>query len=197
MYRKSLLGKPNPKILEYTSSIEEDREIVDEVIESLIAHVKNLKDLKIIPRDKGDLILKELKSLLENPDPLFSLEAEDVHEAIEIYLTDRIGKDEGYLALGKSRNDHISSALRLKTKEILIEQIKSLMEFRQVLLEKAETNLNTIMPAFTHMQPAQPSTFAHYLCYIEETLAEYTKALLFFLKIVDKSPLGSGAGDKQ
>jgi argininosuccinate lyase len=193
MYRKSLLGKPNPKILEYTSSIEGDREIVDEVIESLIAHVKNLKDLKMIPCDKGNLILKELKSLLENPDPLFSLKAEDVHEAIEIYLTGRIGEDEGYLALGKSRNDHVSSALRLKTKKILIEQIKALMEFRQILLERAESNLTTIMPAFTHMQPAQPSTFAHYLCYIEETLAECTKALLFFLKMVDKSPLGSGA----
>ena len=193
MYRKNLLGDANLNILTYTSSMEEDKEIVNEVIESLFAHVKVLTTQGLIPAEKGYKILKELKKLLQNPSKLFSIEAEDVHEAIEIYLKEKLGKDEGYLALGKSRNDHVSAALRLKTKKLLIEQLKELITLRRALLEKAEEHIYTIMPAFTHLQPAQPSTFAHYLCYIEEVLADYTKALFFALEIVDNSPLGGGA----
>lgn len=193
MYRKNLLGDADLNILTYTSSLEEDREIVNEVIESLIAHVKVLTIQGLIPAKKGHKILEELKKLLQNPSPLFFINAEDVHEAIEIYLKEKLGKDEGYLALGKSRNDHVSAALRLKTKKLLIEQLKELINLRKVLLEKAEEHICTIMPAFTHSQPAQPSTFAHYLCYIEEVLADYTKALFFALEIVDNSPLGGGA----
>lgn len=193
MYRKNLLGNADLNILTYTSSMEEDREIVNEVIESLIAHVRVLTAQELIPAEKGGKILEKLKKLLQNPSPLFSINAEDVHEAIEIYLKEKLGEDEGYLALGKSRNDHISAALRLKTKKLLIEQLKELINLRKVLLEKAEEHICTIMPAFTHLQPAQPSTFAHYLCYIEDVLADYTKSLFSVLDIVDRSPLGGGA----
>ncbi len=193
MYRKNLLGDADLDILTYTSSMEEDREIAIEVVESLIAHVKALDIQGFIPEEKAHKILKELEKLLQNPSPLFSIDAEDVHEAIEIYLKEKLGEDEGYLALGKSRNDHVSAALRLKTKKLLIEQLKELVNLREILLKKAEEHTYTIMPAFTHMQPAQPSTFAHYLCYIEEVLADYTGALLFALKVADKSPLGGGA----
>lgn len=193
MYRKNLLGDADFNILTYTSSMEDDKEIVSEVVESLIAHVKVLTTQGLIPAEKGHRILKELKKLLQNPSPLFSINAEDVHEAIEIYLKEKLGKDEGYLALGKSRNDHVSAALRLKTKKLLIEQLKELINLRKILLEKAEEHICTIMPAFTHLQPAQPSTFAHYLCYIEEVLADYTKSLFFALEVVDNSPLGGGA----
>ncbi|NJE26193.1 argininosuccinate lyase [Thermococcus sp. MV5] len=193
MYRKNLLGDADINILTYTSSMEEDKEIVSEVIESLIAHVKVLTTQGLIPAEKGHKILEELGKLLQNPSPLFFINAEDVHEAIEIYLKEKFGKDEGYLALGKSRNDHVSAALRLKTKKLLIEQLKELINLREILLEKAEEHVCTIMPAFTHLQPAQPSTFAHYLCYIEEVLADYTKSLFFALEIADNSPLGGGA----
>ncbi|USH00022.1 argininosuccinate lyase [Thermococcus argininiproducens] len=193
MYRKNLLGDADFNILTYTSSMEEDKEIVGEVIESLIVHVKVLTTQGLIPAGKGHKILEELKKLLQNPSPLFSINSEDIHEAVEIYLKEKLGDDEGYLALGKSRNDHVSAALRLKVKKLLIEQLKELITLRRVLLEKAEEHVYTIMPAFTHLQPAQPSTFAHYLCYIEEVLADYTKSLFFALEIADNSPLGGGA----
>jgi len=193
MYRKNLLGDIDPGILSYISSMEEDKELVEEVIESLIAHVKTLLCQGLVPQEKGERILKELQSLLKNPSVLFEIEAEDIHEAIEIYLKEKLKEDEGYLALGKSRNDHVASTLKLKAKKLLIEQIMSLITFRGILLEKAKAHLTTVMPAFTHLQPAQPSTFAHYLCYIEETLSTYTKALFFALEVVDASPLGAGA----
>ncbi len=193
MYRKELLGEANIQILNYISSMEEDREIVGEILECLIAHVKTLSTQGLIPVEEGKRILRELEKLSKDPSVLHSLNAEDIHEAVEIYLKEKLGENEGYLALGKSRNDHVSAALRLKTKKILIEQLKELMNLRRILLEKAEKHICTIMPAFTHLQPAQPSTFAHYLCYIEEVLADYTKSLFFVLGIVDESPLGGGA----
>ncbi|ASJ15962.1 argininosuccinate lyase [Thermococcus chitonophagus] len=191
MYRKALLGDTTSFVLDYISSMEEDREIVVEVIECLEAHVESISHL--IPQEAKKKILKALKELKENPGVLFNIEAEDVHEAIEIYLRDKIGEAEGYLALGKSRNDHVACALRLKVKKLLKEQIKELQELKRVLVEKAKENLNTIMPSFTHLQPAQPSTFAHYLSHIIELVNLYIDFLEFALGRLDESPLGAGA----
>ena len=193
MYRDNLLGEQDHTILQYTSSIEEDAFIVEEVIQSLIAHVKGLTEQSLIPEEKGVLLLKELDILLEDPSPLFSVESEDIHEALETYLKTLLGSDEGYMAFGKSRNDHIAAALRLKTKKILHLQIQEILTLRQILYKEIKKSLYIIMPAFTHLQPAQPSTFAHYLSYVEEMLSLYTDSLFFSLGIVDKSPLGTGA----
>lgn len=193
MYRDSLLGEPDHTILQYTSSMKEDAAIAEEVIQSLMAHVRGLTEQALIPGEKGEILLKELNNLLDDPSPLFSLESEDIHEALETYLKALLGNDEGYLAFGKSRNDHIAAALRLKTKNMLLSQIQELIAFREILYEEIKKSLYIIMPAFTHLQPAQPSTFAHYLSYIEEMLSIYTETLFFALGIVDKSPLGAGA----
>ena len=193
MYRKALLGKVDEDLLKYTSSMEDDRNLVEEVIEILIAHVKYLTDEKLIPYEAGDRIKRELEKLRKNPEQLFDIEAEDIHEAVEIYLNEKLGSIAGYLPLGRSRNDHVAAALRLKTKKFLLEEIKLLHELRCVLLRRAEGYTDAIMPAFTHLQPAQPITFAHYLCHFEEILRDYSTLLSNILDIVDKSPLGSGA----
>ena len=193
MYRESLLGKIDRKILNYISSLSEDREIAYEVLEVLKAHVETLHAQKLIPQEAGKRILKELEVLMNNPEELFKMDAEDIHEAIEIYLNNRLGKIAGYIPLGRSRNDHISAALRLKTKRMLKRQIEELIKLRDILLKRGEDHLFTMMPACTHLQPAQISTFAHYLCYIEEELAEYTKIIFEIYRVVDKSPLGGGA----
>lgn len=186
MYRKKLLGEKDNWLERYTSSMEEDKEIVHEVIEVLIAHVKGLGN--IVPDSEN--ILKELGKLLDDPSPLFNIEAEDVHEAIEIYLS---SKGSAYIPLGKSRNDHVAAALRLKVKRALEKEMKNIRAFRKLLLSLAEKNLESFMPLFTHMQPAQPSTFAHYLCAIDENLVDYERMIKATIVMVDKSPLGSGA----
>ena len=193
MYRKDLLGEAKDEILKYISSIDVDREFTGEVIQSLIAHVKTLVAQGYIEKELGNKILSELNSLLKDPSPLFNIKAEDVHEAIEIYLKSKFGDDEGYIALGKSRNDHVSSALRLWIKKSIIKEIHELINLREVLVKKAEQYLDSVFILCTHLQSSQVSTFAHYLTYIEETLAIYTDLLFLALKFVDKSPLGSGA----
>ena len=190
MYRKKLLGEKNRWLEGYTSSMEEDREMALEVIEVLIAHVKALRD--ILPKGVVEEALKELEKLMQDPSPLFSLEAEDVHEAIEVYLSSRI-EGSGYIPLGRSRNDHVAAALRLKVKRELEKEMKKISAFRGIILSLVEKNLESFMPLFTHMQPAQPSTFAHYLCAIDETLSDYTHEIKAAIFITDKSPLGSGA----
>jgi len=193
MYREALLGGIDSENLSYISSMEEDEEIAGEVIELLLVHLEELERAELIPGEKAERIRAELKSLLSNPAPLFEIPAEDVHEAIELYLQKKLGKNEGYLPLGKSRNDHVAAALRLKTKRLLREQLRELLKARFMLVEKAEEYKDVIMPAFTHLQPAQPSTFSHYLLAIEEGLADYTEAMTAILNLVDKSPLGAGA----
>ncbi len=193
MYRRALLGSSCKDILDYTSSLKQDREIAGEVIEVLRVHVESLMENELIPGKAGERILKELEKIKKKPDPLFHLDAEDIHEAIEIYLLKKLGRDAEYLPLGRSRNDHVAAALRLKCKKLLAEEISLLFSLREVLLSRAEEYLYVIMPAFTHLQPAQPITFAHYLCHLEEILQEYTELLLHLLRIVDKSPLGAAA----
>ncbi len=192
MYRRKLLGPIDAVNLGYVSSMEEDRQITREVIEVLIAHVEELKTLHLIPEHVAIKVRNELENLLKDPSRLFEIQAEDVHEAIEIHLRTLMGPEAGYLPLGRSRNDHVAAALRLKVKRALVAQATALLNLREVLVNKARENLETLMIAFTHTQPAQVTTFAHYLTYIDEVISTYLKVMLVVLEVVDKSPLGSG-----
>ncbi len=194
LYRDALLGKSDDKIVSFTSSIDEDRLIVNEVIEVLIAHVHHLRSEGLIPYEVGDKALKALRELLKNSDELFRFKVEDVHEAVEVYLMNALGVDAGWIPLGRSRNDHVATALRLKTKRLVVELIGEMLKFREVLLKKACSYLEIPLPLTTHLQSAQVSTVAHYLTYIEEMLSNYTSIIYAVLDVfVDKSPLGAGA----
>ena len=194
LYREALLGRTTEEILGFISSIDEDRLIVVEVIEVLITHVKHLTSKGLIPKDAGDKVLKVLKDLLNDNEVLFKVKAEDIHEAIEKYLRDVVGEDAGWIALGRSRNDHVATALRLKTRKILLQYIDKLLRIRKSLLDKSCKYVETPLPLTTHLQVAQLSTVAHYLTYIEEMLREYTDMIFYVLgSVVNKSPLGAGA----
>ena len=196
MYRDKLLGKTSDKVLTYTSSLAtSDKAIVKEVITALIAHVKVLLKQGLIPSDAGDKIVKELKELCNNPEPLFNIVgAEDIHEALEIYLRSKLGGVAGWVALGKSRNDHVATALRLKARKELAKLLSELIELREVLLSKASKYEKTLMPSFTHMQPAQVTTFAHYLLCLDEEISKYMRILRCVIdELINESPLGAGA----
>ena len=104
MYRKELLGSTSDIILEYISSIEEDWEILQEVITILISHVDHLASKNLIPRDAADKIIVALRRLCEKPRLLEKYsKAEDIHEAIEMYLLEEIGSEaSSWLPLGLS-----------------------------------------------------------------------------------------------
>ena len=196
MYRRGLLGKHEEWLIKYESSMEEDIEITTEVITALKVHLEELMEQKLISREQRDKIVKALDEILRNPNKIFKFKdyAEDIHEAIEIALEEEIGEEAKLIGLGKSRNDHVATAIRLHLKKEIYEIIKELRKFRKTLLEKAEEHVYTIMPSFTHLQSAQPTTLAHYLLYIEEEMEGYEDLLIYINnKVVDESPLGAGA----
>lgn len=194
LYRNALLGKQDSKLTVFISSLEEDKLIVNEVLEVLIAHVKHLKSRELIPSDVASRVLDELSKLLRNSDALFKNIYEDVHEAIEVHLKEALGSDAEWVPLGRSRNDHVAAALRLKARRVLLTISDELLRLRELLLMKARKYVEVPFPAFTHLQPAQVTTIAHYLTHVEEMLRIYTHLIYYLVsEVINKSPLGSAA----
>ena len=93
----------------------------------------------------------------------FSVEAEDIHLNIEKMLIERIGEVGGKLHTGRSRNDQVATDMHLYLKEKVEDIIKATKQLQTVLVHQAENNIETIMPGYTHLQRAQPISFAHHI----------------------------------
>ncbi|TRM75563.1 argininosuccinate lyase [Sulfolobus sp. B1] len=181
-------GSSKDEVLSFTSSIDSDNFILEEVKLTMKAHIINLYlngYISKITTKKLLIALKEFKEL--------SKEYEDIHEALEDFLISRVGDEAGWIGLGRSRNDHVATALRIKLRNEIIEILSKINKLRDVLLKKAKEHTNTIFPSFTHLQQAQPTTFSHYLTYIEEELSTNWDLLFSELSKVNRSPLGAGA----
>ncbi len=176
----------------FTSSLDKDRLIFRSVVLTALAHFYHLWERGLIPKDSKDVI-RWLIRALDEEEEILSGSYEDVHEALEEWLLRNAGKNAGWLAYGKSRNDQVATALRLTLRWKIIHLLWEVNRLRSSLLEAAEDNLEVNMPLFTHLQPAQPSTAAHYLLYIEEECFRHWRAIWYMLReVVDLSPLGSG-----
>jgi len=195
LYRKELLGEvSDPEVQAYTSSMKDDVSIAKEVVEIMMAHVRELSERGLMPSDAAAKVTQVLTELLADPSPLLEIEAEDIHEALEKYLANMVGSDAGWVGLGRSRNDHVAAALRSRMLKSVNELVKAIRGLREALIRKALEHLDTLMPAFTHLQPAQVTTLAHYLAWVEESLATYEGVLRFVAnEVLSESPLGSGA----
>jgi len=196
-YRESLLGGTSQDILNFISSADEDREFIDEVVETFIAHVKALKMCGVIGEDLYNKVINVLNS---NEFKLKLLEVldkgafEDVHEALEDVLKELLRGYYGYLVIGRSRNDHVATALRLKLLKDSSKLLSLIRDLRLEILNIAERNLGNPLPLNTHLQPAQLSTVSHYLLYIDDILMTHYRVLNFIIRnILSCSPLGSSA----
>ncbi len=186
LYRK--WGSSGDEVISFTSSVEFDREIIDEVKLTMKAHVIELYLDKIISKEIAGKIISAINDFKEIPSGY-----EDIHEALEDYIIKKVGDEGGWIGLGRSRNDHVATALRLKVRGELLSILDELIKLREILLDKAEKFVDVIFPSFTHLQPAQPTTFGHYLAYIEEELYSAWEISFSNLKLINRSPLGSGA----
>lgn len=188
--------KIDPKTNDFNSSIKFDNRLYREDIEGSIAHCTMLGKQNIISKEDSKLIIKELKNILSDieTDKLkFDKNAEDIHMFIESELTKRIGDAGKRLHTARSRNDQIALDIKMYLKKEINEIINLVKQLIVVLLEKAEANLDTIMPGYTHMQRAQPITFAHYLMAYVEMLLRDIDRLKDSFKRTDTMPLGSSA----
>lgn len=151
---------------EFGASIPFDQQLVEEDIEGSIAHVTMLGKCGILPNDDVEIIKAGLLALLEKAkqDQLeFSVAYEDIHLNIEKMLIDEIGHVGGKLHTGRSRNDQVATDMHLYLRKRVTEMMDLMKELQKVLVEKAEQHIETLIPGYTHLQRAQPVSFAHHL----------------------------------
>ena len=191
-----LEGGRSALVEQYLSSMEADREIADSDIRVDIAHILMLRKQDLIDAVSAKKLLTTLLGYMENglPADVFDMTREDIHAGIEAQLMADAGSDAGgRMHLGRSRNDEVATCLRMRTRELLIDTLTALFELRQSLISRAEEHTTTIMPGFTHLQHAQPTTLAHYLLAYESLFARDTARLFDAYTRVNISPLGSAA----
>lgn len=160
------------------------------------AHAKALNKIGIFSDKEVGIVLSALDELLSEIKSgivTFSDELEDIHMNIEQLLTEKVGDLGKKLHTGRSRNDQIATDTRLYLKQVIIDIVKMLNEFRSVIVEKAEENIDVIMPGFTHLQIAQPVLFAHHLMAYYEMFSRDVNRLNDCFVRVDVMPLGSAA----
>jgi len=188
---------PTSKIFEEIgSSIDIDKRLFDEDILGSIVHAQMLIKQKIINRQKGIKIingLKKIRSQIKKNKFIFSKKYEDIHLNIEKKLFSIIGEDAGYLHIARSRNDQVITDFKLWIKKSSKEIIKNLNNLIGSFLKKAEKNIHTIMPGFTHLKNAQPISFSHYLLAYVEMFKRDKKRFLSNIDYIDECPLGVGA----
>ena len=186
----------NELVNTFNASISIDSRRYKEDILGSLAHVKMLGKQGIIPAKDSEKIVNGLNEILkrmENGVIHIDNSSEDIHSFIESTLTYYIGDEGKKLHTGRSRNDQVALDTKLYVKKYLIVVANELLNLQTVILNKAKENINTIMPGYTHMQKAQPITFAHHIMAYAEMLKRDYGRLLDCYERMNEMPLGSGA----
>ncbi|TKX57965.1 argininosuccinate lyase [Halorubrum sp. SS7] len=177
---------------EFLSSLAADAAIFEADLAVDRAHVVMLAEQGIV----DDAVAGEILGALDAVEAAGHGElpgGEDVHEAIETAVIDRIGPDGGRMHTARSRNDEVATCIRYRLREDLLDAAEATVAAREALVEVAEEHAETVMPGYTHLQPAQPTTVGHYLLSYEGGLARDTERLLDAYDRVNRSPLGAAA----
>lgn len=193
--RKGRFEKAAAEIAQrYSESVSFDRRLYRQDIAGSIAHAKALKKAGILSGDEYAAIEKGLGEIeISSGKFAWDESLEDVHMNIESALAKKIGAKAGKLHTARSRNDQIALDVRLYVKAEITEISRQLKELQRVLLQLAEQHTDSLMPAYTHLQRAQPIYFAHYLLGQIEALSRDVERLANCLERTDVFPLGSGA----
>ncbi|MBP1535303.1 MAG: argininosuccinate lyase [Ruminococcus sp.] len=184
------------RVNDFNSSISFDARMYRQDIEGSIAHATMLGECGIIDINESKKIIEGLKGILADIDSgklQFDPTAEDVHMFVEAELTSRLGDTGKRLHTARSRNDQVALDIRMNLKVEADEIIALVKELEKTILNMAEKHLDTVMPGYTHMQRAQPITFAHHLMAYANMLLRDLGRLEDCKKRLNVMPLGSGA----
>ena len=193
MYRSRHKEDLDKRTLNFLSSMDTDDEILYYDILCTKVHAVMLYKIHILNRDEISQLIRELDSVLRNPQRLTREGFEDIHEALETHLIKKIGIDiGGKVQTGRSRNDQIVTDIRIKARGDAINILVHLIELVKALTAKSERNLDSIMPLYTHLQQAQIGNFAHYLLAYSDALLREIDRLLSLYDRINQSPLGAG-----
>ncbi len=189
--------KDNDKeMFDFNESLSFDKKLYKVDITGSLAHAEMLGKQGIVSREEAEDITKGLKSILEDIESgklTFDSQAEDIHSFVEAELIKRIGDTGKKLHTGRSRNDQVALDMKLYTRDRIDEISLLLKDFIDVLILKMDENTDTYMPAFTHLQKAQPTNLAHYLGAYAEMFLRDKDRLKDIRKRLNLSPLGAGA----
>ena len=184
------------EVNDYNSSLPFDCKMYSQDIEGSIAHSQMLAKQGVISdKDAEDIKsgLLSIKEDIESGKLTFDSDAEDIHMFIEEELTNRIGDAGKRLHTGRSRNDQVALDQRLYLVDEAGEIVELLDNLVDTLIDMAEDNLTTYMPGYTHLQRAQPITYAHYLSAYIEMFRRDIDRIEAAKNRANLSPLGSGA----
>jgi len=192
LLRRGRLGSARRDFVKFTSSIKSDKKLLKPVININKAHMVMLIEREIIESAEGTAILDALNKLKEGLRLKSSLE--DVHMTVEEAVIKTVGPEiGGNLNLAKSRNDQVSTAVRMALREELIKLSMTTIELQESLINLSKKHLETLIPGYTHLQPAQPITFAHYLLSYFDAFERDLKRIGETYGRVNLCPMGAGA----
>ncbi|MBP3313432.1 MAG: argininosuccinate lyase [Oscillospiraceae bacterium] len=181
---------------DFNSSIAVDSRMYREDITGSMAHAAMLSACNIISPADADAIIEGLESILTDLDDgtlKIDMEAEDIHMFVEQVLTERIGDVGKRLHTARSRNDQVAVDLRMYLRSQTVQVVEKLKTLLAVVAEKAEENVESIVPGYTHLQRAQPIRFAHHLLAYAMMLLRDVGRLQDAAKRMNQSPLGACA----
>ncbi len=187
---------PSEVMEEINASVAYDQRFADQDIRGSKAHAAMLADQGIITKADARSITKGLDAVLEEIQSgnfKWQRSLEDVHMNVEARLTEIVGPAAGRLHTARSRNDQVATDFRLYIRDTVDLVDQSLAELQRTLATKAEAHAGTVMPGFTHLQPAQPVTFGHHLLAYVEMFARDRGRLSDARKRLNECPLGAAA----
>lgn len=183
-------------VYNFNASIAFDQKFFHQDIRGSIAHVTMLAAVGILTEAERDSIIQGLEGIMKDVDAgtlRITSEYEDIHSFVEANLIARIGEAGKKLHTGRSRNDQVALDMKLYIRDELSEVQNLLLQLLQVLNRLMKENLETYMPGFTHLQKAQPITFAHHMgAYMEMFKRDYSR-LFDIHERMNYCPIGSGA----
>ncbi len=191
-FKKELAKETN----DFNSSISFDSRMYEEDIKGSMAHAAMLGAQGIIEKSESDKIiagLQEISKDIKSGKLEIDMTAEDIHTFIEGELTARLGQTGKRLHTARSRNDQVALDIRLTLRKEIEEIEEKVQGLIGVICNKAEENKHTIMPGYTHLQRAQPITFAHHIMAYAAMLCRDLGRLEDAKKRMNICPLGSGA----
>jgi len=183
-------------VLEFTSSLDHDRELAFYDIMGSLAHVTMLKKCKIVDESYADEMIEGLRMILsELKEGEFDVddEFEDIHTNIENALTKLIGPIGGKLHTGRSRNDQVAVDMRMYMRDVVLEIVKNINDLMRALVNVAQDSSKMIMPGFTHMQHAQPVTVAQHMMAHAFRLNRDAERFVDAFERMNVCPLGAAA----
>ena len=189
--------EPTDALVErFTQSVSFDRRLAKHDIRGSIAHATMLAETGVLSTGDGDAIVAGLEGILADIEAgafEWRMSLEDVHMNVESALTDRIGDAGKRLHTGRSRNDQVATGVRLFVREALDDIVGAICGVQGAILSIAEREADTVLPGFTHLQPAQPVTFGHHMLAWFEMLQRDAERFTDCRVRVNRMPLGAAA----